>query len=110
MLMTFTEGDEYVAVCPACENEVYIWPDEDHAVPLRAYEDDPVFHTGQEAVVIQPASSLADEAAQALAERAGRIGEQKLTAHLPYLAGKTVCPACRENLSVWPALLGTFTI
>ncbi|WP_342553880.1 hypothetical protein [Paenibacillus sp. FSL R7-0652] len=110
MLMTFTEGDEYVAVCTACENEVYIWPDEDHTVPLRAYEDDPVFHTDQEAVVIQPASSLADEAAQALAERAGRIGEQKLTAHLPYLAGKTVCPACRENLSVWPALLGTFTI
>ncbi|MGQ8873698.1 hypothetical protein [Paenibacillus sp. TSA_86.1] len=110
MLMTFTEGDEYVAECPDCKSEVYIWPDEHHNVPLHAYEQDPVFQPDQQAQAIIPAPSLTDEETQTLAERAARIGEQKLTAHLPYLAGKTTCPSCREHIAVWPALLSTFTM
>lgn len=38
------------------------------------------------------------------------IGEQTLARQLRYLAGETTCPSCRENLSVWPALLSTFTM
>lgn len=110
MLMTFSEGDEYVAECPACENELYIWPDENHAVPLKAYAEDPVFQPDQEAQAIIPASSWTDEETQVLAERTARIGEQTLAAHLPYLAGNTTCPSCRENIAVWPALLSTFTM
>ncbi|CAI6083602.1 hypothetical protein PAECIP112173_03992 [Paenibacillus sp. JJ-100] len=110
MLMTFTEGDEYVAECPACANEVYIWPDEHHAVPLKAYEQDPVFQPDQEAHAIIPASSWTHEETQVLAERTAWIGEQTLAAYLPYLAGKTTCPSCHENISVWPALLSTFTM
>ncbi|MGG4495340.1 hypothetical protein [Brevibacillus reuszeri] len=111
MLMTFMAGDEYVAVCPACAEDVFIWPDEDNpAEILQAYEHDPVFHTGQEAHVIAPVTSFADEEIRALAERAEAIGEQRLVRHLYYLAGETECPSCREKISVWPSLLGTFTM
>jgi len=109
MLMTFSEGDEYVAVCPACEEDVYLWPIEDQAGILQAYEHDPVFHTGQEPQVIVPVTSFADEEVRTLAERAAAIGEQTLTEHLHYLAGETICPSCSEKLSVWPSLLSTFT-
>ena len=110
MLMTFSSGDEYVAVCPACGEDVFIWPNEDDAGLLQAYEQDPVFHTGQESHLIVPAASFADEEVRALAERAAAIGEQTLAGHLHYLAGETLCPSCREKISVWPSLLSTFTM
>ncbi|KEQ22245.1 hypothetical protein [Paenibacillus tyrfis] len=110
MLMTFIHGDEYVAVCPACGEDVFLWPDEDHAEILQAHEHDPVFHTGQESHVIVPATSLADEEIRTLAERAVAIGEPTLAGHLHYLAGETSCPSCRERISIWPSLLSTFTV
>jgi len=112
MLMTFSNSDEYVAVCPACENDVFIWPHEDHSLEieiLQAFEQDPVFHTDQESHVIVPVTSFADEEIRTLAERAEAIGEQTLVRHLYYLAGETSCPSCREKISVWPSLLSTFS-
>lgn len=111
MLMTFINGDEYVAVCPACEEDVFIWPNEDHpAEILQAYEDDPVFSTDQQAHAIVPATSFADEEIRTLAEQAEAIGDQTLARHLPFLAGETLCPSCREKISVWPSLLSTFAM
>ncbi|WP_010501897.1 hypothetical protein [Paenibacillus elgii] len=110
MLMTFIHGDEYVAVCPACEEDVFLWPKEDNTKILQAYEHDPLFHTGQESRVIVPATSLVDEEIRALAERAEAIGEPTLAGHLHYLAGETSCPSCRERISIWPSLLSTFTM
>ncbi|MCM3271731.1 hypothetical protein [Paenibacillus elgii] len=110
MLMTFIHGDEYVAVCPACGEDVFLWPNEDNTEILQAYEHDPVFHTGQESHVIVPATSLADEEIQTLAERAEAIGEQTLAEHLHYFAGETSCPSCREKISIWPSLLSAFTM
>ena len=110
MLMTFINGDEYVAVCPACSEDVFIWPHEDNSAEiLQAYEHDPVFHTDQEAHVIVPVTSFADEEVRTLAEQAEVIGEQTLVRHLYYLAGETSCPSCREKISVWPSLLSTFS-
>ncbi|RKN83730.1 hypothetical protein [Paenibacillus ginsengarvi] len=110
MLMTFINGDEYVAVCPACGEEVFIWPNEADAEILQAYEHDPVFHTGQESHVIVPATSFADEEIRTLAERAAAIGEHIWAGQLHYLAGETLCPSCREKISVWPSLLSAFTM
>ncbi|WP_152395883.1 hypothetical protein [Paenibacillus guangzhouensis] len=108
MLMTFSNGDEYVVVCPVCEEDVFLWPNEDLAGILQAYEHDPVFHTGQEPHPIVPAASFADEEVRVLAERAAAIGEHTLVGHLHYLAGETLCPSCREKISVWPSLLRNF--
>jgi len=110
MLMTFMNGDEYVAVCPACTEDVFIWPHEDNSAEiLQAFEHDPVFHTDQESHVIVPVTSFANEEVRTLAERAEAIGEQTLVRHLYYLAGETLCPSCREKISVWPSLLSTFS-
>ncbi|UED71593.1 hypothetical protein [Brevibacillus sp. HD3.3A] len=109
MLMTFMDGDEYVAVCPACTEDVYIWPQEDHpAKILQVFQQDPVFHTEQTPHEIVPAPSFAEEEIRTLAEQAEAIGEQTLVRQLHYLAGETACPSCREKISVWPSLLGTF--
>ncbi|GLI07823.1 hypothetical protein YDYSG_38530 [Paenibacillus tyrfis] len=110
MLMTFIHGDEYVAVCPACEEDVFVWPNEDNTEILQAYEHDPVFHTGQESHVIVPATLFEDEEIRTLMERVEAIGEQSLAGHLHYLAGETSCPSCREKISIWPSLLSTFTM
>lgn len=110
MLMTFSNGDEYVAVCPSCKVDVYIWPNEENSEILLAYEQDPVFHPDQEPYVIAPVALFVDEEVRLLAERATAIGEQTLARHLHYLAGETVCPSCRENISVWSSLLSTFTV
>ncbi|WP_042198089.1 hypothetical protein [Paenibacillus camerounensis] len=111
MLMTFINGDEYVAVCPACEEDLFIWPNGESPVEiLQVYRHDPVFHTGQEAYTIVPAESFADEEVQILAEQSEALGEQILVSHLPYLAGETLCPGCRGRISLWPSLLSTFTM
>ncbi|WP_028546442.1 hypothetical protein [Paenibacillus taiwanensis] len=112
MLMTFINGDEYVAVCPACESDVFMWPQEDDFAEngiLYAYEQDPAFHTDQQSHVIVPVTSFVDEEIRTLAERAEAIGEPILVSHLYYLAGETLCPSCREKISVWPSLLSTFS-
>lgn len=109
MLLTFIIGDEYTAVCPACQEDVFIWPDaENSAGTLQVYGQDPVFHEDQEAYAIVPAAAFADEEARILAERAAAIGERELAGHLPYLAGTASCPHCGQEMALWPALLSTF--
>lgn len=111
MLITFINGDEYVAACPACEKDVFIWPHEDKSAGiLQAYKHDPVFRTGQQPQAIFPILSFADEEIRILVERSEEIGEQTLVRHLHYLAGETLCPACRERISVWPSLQSTFIV
>lgn len=107
MLFTFSGGEEYVAECPSCKSEIYLWPDGASGA-LQAYEQDPVFHTDQEPQAVQPVSVFAEAEAGALAERVAMIQEQTLTNHLPFLAGHTCCPSCRKNLPVWPSLLSIF--
>lgn len=110
MLLTFSSADEYVAVCSACDEEMYLWPSEDNVGILQAYQEDPVFHTSQPPHLIVPVVSFVDEEVQALAEQATAIGEQTLAQQLHYLAGETNCPSCKEKVAIWPALLSTFII
>lgn len=107
MLLTFHGGDEYVGECPACGSEIYLWPDEATG-GLQAYEQDPVFHPDQEPQAVYPISAFTEAETKALAERVAMVSEPILADHLPFLAGHTHCPACRESLPVWPSLLGTF--
>lgn len=107
MLLTFHGGDEYVGECPACGSEIYLWPDE-AAGGLQAYEQDPVFHPDQQPQAVYPISVFTEAETKALAERAAMVDERILADQLPFLAGHTNCPACREKLPVWPSLLGTF--
>ncbi|TQK63784.1 hypothetical protein FB479_103654 [Brevibacillus sp. AG162] len=104
MLLTFSEGDEYVTVCPTCDHSIYLWPDEEEI--LFAYEDDPVSHgTAKRFSIIAKRPDLSnDSGLQRLYQRALEIGDKKLLAHLPYLAGELNCCSCDSPIQVWPGL------
>lgn len=105
MLLTFSEGDEYVTVCPTCEQTLYIWPDEEEEV-LYGYEEDPVFHDkGKRLSIIAKRPDMSnDSGLQGLYQRALAIGDRKLLAHLPYLAGELNCCSCGTPIQVWKGL------
>ncbi|WP_338555565.1 hypothetical protein [Paenibacillus sp. KS-LC4] len=110
MLQTHSIGDEYVAPCPACEHEVFIWPDE-REEKLVAYKEDPVFNDKDAPAPIIPAApaSSAEISLRYVHSRADRLGDEQLSAQLPYLAGHTNCPACGEKFHIWQQLLALYS-
>jgi len=107
MLLTFTAGDEYIAVCQECNQEVYLWPNEEDG-HIQAFAQDPVFEEEQQAQIVIPASQYLDADQAMLADQVMAIGEHGLARHLPYLAGETNCPSCGVNIPIWQALLSIF--
>ncbi|CAI8867271.1 HEAT repeat domain-containing protein [Brevibacillus sp. IT-7CA2] len=105
MLLTFSEGDEYVTVCPTCDQSIYLWPDEEKEI-LFAYEDDPVSHgTAEQFLIIAKRPDMTnDSGLQGLYQRALAIGDEKLLTHLPYLAGELNCCSCDTPIQVWKGL------
>jgi hypothetical protein len=107
MLLNFTAGDEYVAVCGACEQEAYLWPSEEDG-HIQAFAEDPVFEPLQTAHEITPADLFVEEEHKLLAERAEQLGDSSFLNQLPYLAGEMKCPSCGASMQVWPGLLSSF--
>ncbi|TKI55603.1 hypothetical protein E8L90_09190 [Brevibacillus antibioticus] len=105
MLLTFSEGDEYVTVCPTCDQSIYLWPDEEEEI-LFAYEDDPVAHGTAKrfSIIAKKPDMTNDSGLQKLYQRALEIGDKKLLAHLPYLAGELNCCSCETPIHVWTGL------
>ncbi|WP_409178853.1 hypothetical protein [Brevibacillus fortis] len=107
MLLTFSEGEEYVTVCPTCDQSIYLWPDEDEdEESLFAYEEDPVFHgTAKRFSIIAKRPDMTnDSGLQALYQRAFAIEDKKLLAQLPYLGGELNCCSCDTRFQVWKGL------
>ncbi|MBW5466906.1 hypothetical protein GPJ61_03315 [Brevibacillus formosus] len=105
MLLTFSAGDEYVTVCPSCDQSIYLWPVEEEEI-LFAYEDDPVSHGTAKRFSIVPKrpDMTNDSGLQRLYQRALEIRDKKLLAHLPYLAGELNCCSCDAPIQVWSGL------
>ncbi|SFF20942.1 hypothetical protein SAMN04487969_11843 [Paenibacillus algorifonticola] len=109
MLQTHSEGDEYVAACPACDNETFIWPDES-GEKLVAYKADPVFNGKDAPAPIIPADPASSEESSLryVHSRAECLEDEQLKAQLPYLAGHMNCPACGEEFRIWEQLLALY--
>jgi len=110
MLAMFSGGEEYVLGCPACGEDIYIWPDERQEDWLVVYKNDPV-STAKEAglpIEVRQPESLEDSGMRHLYNQARLVEDDTLLAHLPYLTGETDCPHCGIRLSVWPELVRTF--
>ncbi|MGG4454355.1 hypothetical protein [Brevibacillus porteri] len=105
MLLTYSAGDEYVTVCPTCDQSIYIWPDEEEEI-LSAYEDDPVSHgTAKRFPIIAKRPDMTnDSGLQGLYRRALEIEDKELLAQLPYLAGELNCCSCDTPIHVWTGL------
>ena len=107
MLLTFVSGDEYIAVCQECKQDVYLWPNGEGEC-IQAFAQDPVFEEEQEAHIVIPVSKFSDADQVVLADQVTAIGEHGLTRDLPYLAGDTKCPSCGMHLPIWLAMLSIF--
>ncbi|MBT2291548.1 hypothetical protein J7E73_20960 [Paenibacillus albidus] len=108
MLLTYSEGDEYIAGCPTCHEDMYIWPNE-NGLGMTAYPDDPVFSSKEGGRVVEPSVSgtarSGDDALARLWQAAVTIKDSQLLGQLPYLSGRVACPSCREPLEIWPELV-----
>ncbi|MCC8436282.1 hypothetical protein HP567_017205 [Brevibacillus sp. M2.1A] len=105
MLLTFSAGDEYVTVCPTCDQSIYIWPDEEEGI-LYGYEEDPVFHDKAKrlSIITKRPDTTNDSGLQGLYQCALAIEDKTLLAHLPYLAGELNCCSCDTPIQVWTGL------
>lgn len=106
----YVTGEEYMSVCPACDNEVHIWPAGDKLV---VYGEDPVFNKEQQAVVIQAAAKLPSPWNGDITEMNIRdfgyhyiqaLNISSLTTRWPYLTGTYNCPSCREMVDVYESI------
>lgn len=109
MFLNFTAGDEYVAVCGACDQEAYLWPSGGDG-RIQAFAEDPVFEPLQAAHEVTPVEAFVEAEHQILAERADQLGDSSFLNQLPYLAGEMNCPSCGARMQVWPSLLSTFGV
>ncbi len=107
LFLNFTAGDEYVAVCEACEQEAYLWPNEETG-RIQAFAEDPVFEPLQTAHEVTPVEAFVEAEHRILAERAEQLSYSSFLNQLPYLAGEMNCPSCGDRMQVWPGLLSSF--
>lgn len=107
VLITFSEGDEYVASCLSCGEDIYIWPSPEDD-KLLAYRSDPVFHAEQESISITPSQAIRDNELVVLQQLCSDIGESRLMRHIPYLAGQVSCPSCGASCQIWPGLTNMY--
>ncbi|MEK3790938.1 hypothetical protein MKX42_04120 [Paenibacillus sp. FSL R7-0204] len=108
ILLTYSEGDEYMVGCPSCYEEMYIWPNE-NSLGMTAYSDDPVFNGKENGQAVTPSVldsvKPEDSPLARLWQAAHAVKNGQLMEQLPYLTGKVNCPACGEALDIWPELL-----
>lgn len=111
MLITFSEGEEYIATCQACEADLYLWPNESNS-ELLVYKDDPTFHGTEQPISIQVChperDTVEDARLRTLYQQTAAIQERTLLTQLPFLAGETDCPACGAKVQIWPGVLHGF--
>ncbi|MBD8497271.1 hypothetical protein [Paenibacillus arenosi] len=107
VLTTFNGGDEYVASCLSCGEDIYIWPtaEDDN---LLVYRNDPVFYPEQESISIIPAEDITNNELAVLEQLSISIDESRLMRHIPYLAGHTSCPSCHASCHIWTSLTNMY--
>ncbi|QUL54488.1 hypothetical protein KDC22_30130 [Paenibacillus tritici] len=108
MLLTYSDGDEYIVGCPKCHEDMYIWPTES-GPGMTAYPEDPVFSSKENGRMVEPSVPdtvrSGDDALARLWQAAIAIKNRQLLEQLPYLSGRVSCPSCGEPLEIWPELV-----
>ena len=110
VFLTFIYNDEYICVCPKCNNDLYLSNEDD---TLVMYIDDPVFNTNQEKFLIQPRSStqIIDEKNKLandfefLTFYINKLKINSLEHIVNYLFSETKCPICETEFQIFEAIL-----
>jgi hypothetical protein len=97
-VLTGFVDEEFIAACPSCKCELYLWPQEDG---FTAAADDPVSAPKGHRTPIVPGPEPAHEADyQWLTRVGGASALSFIDGRLPFLFGRGTCPACGAAFSV----------
>lgn len=112
LFIQYMGGEEYIAYCPDCEADSFVWPQGDE---LRIYTEDPVFNKEQEgdAITPHPEPIPVWDGSTIIAANQYAWGYDFLTqldmpvlrAHWPYLFGTARCPGCGAELDLFKSIL-----
>jgi hypothetical protein len=101
-VLTGFVDEEFIAECPSCQRELYLWPQEDG---FTAAADDPVSAPKTPRTPIIPGPEPAHEADyQWLTRVGGAAALSFIAGRLPCLFGRGTCPACGAAFSVMDQL------
>jgi hypothetical protein len=101
-VLTGFVDEEFIAECPSCERELYLWPQEDG---FTAAADDPVSAPKTPRTPIVPGPEPAHEADyQWLTRVGGAAALSFIDGRLPFLFGRGTCPACGAAFSLMDQL------
>lgn len=109
VFLTFIYNDEYICVCPKCNNDLYLSNENDSLV---MYIDDPVFNTNQETFLIQPKSpiQIIDEKNKLSSDfefltfYINKLKINSLKNIVKYLFSETKCPICQKEFQIFEAI------
>lgn len=106
LFVTYSDNNDYMAVCTYCEREHYLWNEEGK---LNVYKSDPVFNKEQPSYSINLAYTTNDRQlladVQWLYKMSNLLGIASLQSLLPYFRGSFECVECAGEHEVFKAIL-----
>lgn len=96
----FSENDEYIFVCPNCNEETFLWNEENI---LNAYSKDPVVNNNQKKIPIR--LNKYNENLKWLEKSIHKININSLKSLIPYFKGSLICHKCNEKNNVFEGII-----
>jgi len=110
VLWKYSDNEEYVCVCPECEEEFFLW---ENNGKLDLYTEDPVFEKDQKKYPVQPAGlNKTDYSKEIIPSKnyewlsyyIDKLNIESLKVTINYLFGTVVCPCCETKFKVFENL------
>lgn len=99
IFIRYSENDEYIFVCPVCEEETYLWNENNR---LNAYSKDPVFHASQEKLKIYLDESNTD--LEWLNDAIKDFEINSLKSIIKYFEAKIKCHHCHTSSNIFEGI------
>lgn len=105
--LMYSDGEEYIAVCSHCDQDIYIWTDlNSELTEWRAYPTDPVMNIEVNYQKIRPNVEYQNQVdLKWLYTYMTPLQMTSRVKQLAYLGGKVKCPHCFDDISIREALL-----
>ncbi|WP_230658905.1 hypothetical protein [Psychrobacter sp. I-STPA10] len=100
-----SDSDEFIVACPNCEQETYLWNEEDG---LKVYKTDPVCTNIDYSTDIELSNSDSNSNLVWLENAIDRIEIETLKPLMPYFKGSIICPHCQQSILVFHGLLNAY--
>jgi len=98
----FSENDEYMFVCPHCEEETFLWNEENI---LNGYSKDPIFNKDHKQILIELSDMSMD--LEWLAHPIDKLNINSLQPLIKYFEGKLSCHSCFKKSNVFDGIMNS---